>query len=109
MFREEPQSCQFNLKLFQSIRHFTEFSKYRIGTIRKNGAGMTGKLCHIPNVFYCPRPPGVLRNNLFHRRQKWIHCESNSRSVHHINNPTPTNVGVKMLMITFRPIEGMSF
>jgi len=27
--REEPQSCQFNLKLIYSIRRCTEFNKYR--------------------------------------------------------------------------------
>ena len=67
---EEMQTCQFNLKLFKPIRHFTEFGKYRIGTIRKNGTGMTGKLCHIPNIFDGPLAPCVFRNNLFHRGTK---------------------------------------
>ena len=71
---EEPQTCQFNLKLFKSIRRFTEFSKYGIGTIRKDGTGMTGKLCHIPSIFYCPLSPCAFRNNLFHRGTKWINC-----------------------------------
>ena len=74
---EEPQTCQFNLKLFPSIRRLTEFGKYGIGTIRKDGAGMTGKLGHIPGIRYCPLPPYVFGNSLFHGEPKLIACQSN--------------------------------
>ncbi len=65
-FREKPQSGQFNLELFKAIRRFTEFSKYRIGAIRKDGRVVTGELCHVPGMSCRPAPPGALGNQLFH-------------------------------------------
>jgi len=41
-FTEEPQSCQLNLELVQSVRRFTEFRKHGIGAIRKDSTGMAG-------------------------------------------------------------------
>jgi hypothetical protein len=58
-FSEKPQSCQLNLELLDSIRRFAELGKNRKGTIREDCAGMTGKLGHVPCIFYHPLPPYV--------------------------------------------------